>query len=262
LSASSESRRLRVATYNVHRCRGLDGRTRPTRVAGVLREIGADVLALQEVWSVTGGARERDQARFLADELGLNVIEGENRQWKGGSYGNVVLSRFPMHSVKNYDLSVEGRERRGCLHIDVEVGGTVLHVFNVHLGTAFLERRHQGRLLARPEILLNDELEGPRLMLGDFNEWTPGLVTRTLGTHLRSVDIVKHLRRRRTYPGFLPFLHLDHIYHDDDLVLRSLKLHRSRTALVASDHLPLIADFELAGEPRRGRASREKAAAR
>jgi endonuclease/exonuclease/phosphatase family metal-dependent hydrolase len=126
-------------------------------------------------------------------------------------------------------------------------------VFNVHLGTAFLERRHQGRLLARPEILLNDELAGPRLMLGDFNEWAPGLTTRLLGTHLKSVDIRRHLRRRRTYPGFFPLLHLDHIYHDDELLLRSLKLHRSRTALVASDHLPLIAEFALASPSARRR---------
>ncbi len=240
---------MRVVTYNVHRCRGLDGRVRPARVAAVLREVEADIIALQEVLSITRGPREKDQARYLAEELGLNHLIGENRRHRGGAFGNVVLSRFPMRSVKNYDLSVVGRERRGCLHIDVDLGGAIVHVFNVHLGTAFLERRHQGRMLARPEILLNDELEGPRLMLGDFNEWAPGLTTRLLGSHLKSVDIRRHLRRRRTYPGVFPVLHLDHIYHDEELVLRSLKLHRSRTALVASDHLPLIADFTLAHEP-------------
>jgi endonuclease/exonuclease/phosphatase family metal-dependent hydrolase len=254
LSASSErDSRVRVVTYNVHRCRGLDGRVRPARIAAVLREVGADIIALQEVLSVAAGPREKDQARYLADELGLNYLIGENRRHRGGAFGNVVLSRFPMRSVKNYDLSVVGRERRGCLHIDVDLGDAVVHVFNVHLGTAFLERRHQGRLLARPEILLNDELAGPRLMLGDFNEWAPGLTTRLLGTHLKSVDIRRHLRRRRTYPGFFPLLHLDHIYHDDELLLRSLKLHRSRTALVASDHLPLIAEFALASPSARRR---------
>jgi endonuclease/exonuclease/phosphatase family metal-dependent hydrolase len=141
---------------------------------------------------------------------------------------------------------VEGYERRGCLHIDVDVGGAMVHVFNVHLGTDFLERRHQGRRLADVEILRQAGLTGPRLLLGDFNEWTPGLTTRLLGSHLKSVDIKKHLRRRRTYPGVLPFMHLDHIYHDDTLELQNLTLHRTRKALVASDHLPLIAEFRVA----------------
>jgi endonuclease/exonuclease/phosphatase family metal-dependent hydrolase len=147
---------------------------------------------------------------------------------------------------------VQGYERRGCLHIDVDVEDVVLHIFNVHLGTDYMERRHQGRRLVGAEILLNRRLNGPRLMLGDFNEWAPGLATRLLNSHLRSVDIKKHLKRTRTYPGLVPFLHLDHIYHDEELELRKLSLHRSRTALVASDHLPLVADFKLVAARRPG----------
>lgn len=239
---------LRVATYNVHRCRGMDGRVRPARIAKVLREVGADVVALQEVVSATDQSHEEDQAGYLATALGMHAQLGENRKMRGAAYGNVVLSRFPMRRVENYDLSVEGYERRGCLHIDVDVEGLVLHVFNVHLGTDNTERRHQGRRLVGADILLNRRLNGPRLMLGDFNEWAPGLATKLLKSHLRSVDIKKHLRRSRTYPGVLPFLHLDHIYHDDELDLSKLSLHRSRTALVASDHLPLVADFRLVGK--------------
>lgn len=239
-------RHLRVVTYNVHRCRGIDGRVRPARVAAVLREVDADVVALQEVLSVASDAPEANQAEFLARETGMHWQLGENRRLRGGAYGNVVLSRFPMRRVDNYDLSVKGYERRGCLHIDVEVEGTVLHLFNVHLGTDYLERRHQGRQLIGAEILLNRELNGPRLMLGDFNEWARGLTTQLLSTHLKSVDIRRHLRRSRTYPGLMPVLHLDHIYHDEDLELRKLTLHRTRKALLASDHLPLVADFRLA----------------
>lgn len=237
---------LRVVTYNVHRCCGLDGRTRPARIVEVLREVSADIIALQEVVSREDGTAEKNQARYIAETLGVNYLLGENRKLRGAAYGNVVLSRFPIRVVKNYDLSIEGYERRGCLHIDVAVEEAVVHVFNVHLGTDFLERRHQGRRLADVEILRQAGLTGPRLLLGDFNEWTPGLTTRLLGSHLKSVDIKKHLRRRRTYPGVLPFMHLDHIYHDDTLELEALKLHRTRKALVASDHLPLIADFRLA----------------
>lgn len=238
---------LRVATYNIHRSKGLDGRVRPDRVAKVLKEIGADIVALQEVVCLPGGAApEDDQAHFIARAIGADFLFGENRKLWGGAYGNVVLSRLPMRSVKNHDISVRGRERRGVLHIDVDIAPrTILHVFNVHLGTAFLERRKQGRQLAGLDILLNRDLKGPRLVLGDFNEWAPGLTTRLLRGHLTSVDILKHLRRRRTYPGVLPLLHLDHIYHDDALELTALTLHRTRTALVASDHLPLVADFKV-----------------
>ena len=245
---------LRVVTYNVHRCKGLDGRVRPDRVAKVLKEIDADIVALQEVVCIPGGEPEGDQAHYIAREIGADFLFGENRKLWGGAYGNVVLSKLPMRTVKNHDLSVRGRERRGCLHVDVELQGRVLHVFNVHLGTAFLERRKQGRQLAGLDILLNNELKGPRLLLGDFNEWAPGLTTKLLRAHMQSVDIKKHLRRRSTYPGVLPMFHLDHIYHDESMEVVGLTLHRTRTALVASDHLPLIAELKLLPPPAKSRA--------
>ena len=237
---------LRIVTYNVHRCRGIDNRERPGRIVDVLREVDADVIALQEVLSISGATPEKDQAQFIAEELGLNHIAGENRKLKGGSYGNVVLSRFPLRLVRNHDISVRARERRGCLHTDVDVAGAdTVHVFNVHLGTAYLERRHQGRRLVEEEILSNQELKGARIMLGDFNEWTRGLTTRLLRAHLKSVDVKNYLQRAKTFPGLLPVLHLDHIYFEDRLELKGLTVHRTRKALVASDHLPLVADFGL-----------------
>jgi len=121
----------------------------------------------------------------------------------------------------------------------------VLHVYNVHLGTSFLERRQQARRLLDKAILHSDDHDGPRILLGDFNEWTRGLASRLLAEHFQSADLRLTLGRQRTYPGVLPFLHLDHIYYDDALTLESARLHRSRTALVASDHLPIVADFHL-----------------
>lgn len=237
---------MRIVTYNIHKCRGLDRREHPARIVEVLRETEADIIALQEVLSIEGRERERNQAQFIAEELGMNYHLGENRRLHGGAYGNVILSRLPVRKAHNYDITWRGRERRGCLRADILVEkNALLHVFNIHLGTAFVERRHQARKLVSDEILDSEELKGARVVLGDFNEWTRGLATRLLASHLESADVRHHLRRARTYPGVLPFLHLDHIYYDATLELKKLTLHKTRTALMASDHLPLIADFQI-----------------
>jgi endonuclease/exonuclease/phosphatase family metal-dependent hydrolase len=239
-------RPVRVATYNVHKCVGIDGRERPDRIAAVLEEVGADVIALQEVLSVEGGAPELDQARYLAGRLGYHHAIGEARELRGGRYGNVVLSRYPMRIVCNHDITVRGRERRAVLHMDVEVDGCgTLHVFNVHLGTSFVERRHQGRRLVDQQVLLNHDLKGAKIVLGDFNEWTPGLTSQLMAAHLKSVDVQSYFRRRHTYPGVFPFLNLDHIYYDERLTLEHLLVHRTRLSVMASDHLPLVADFRV-----------------
>jgi endonuclease/exonuclease/phosphatase family metal-dependent hydrolase len=241
-----EVEQLRIVTYNVHKCRGLDRRVSPSRVVEVLREIDADIVALQEVLNLSTGVRTDDQADYIAQELGLELRFGENRTLKGGAYGNVVLSRFPIIAAYNYDISVVGRERRGCLRTDVALGhARVLHIYNAHLGTSYFERRRQGKRLLEEEILSTDQIPGPRILLGDFNEWTRGLTSQLLAAHFRSVDIRDHLGRARTYPGVLPFMHLDHIYFDEALALESASLHRSRTALIASDHLPILANFRL-----------------
>lgn len=235
---------VRIATYNIHKCRGLDRRVRPARIVRVLRELAADVIALQEVVSIHG-QDEQDQARFIAAELGYHYRLGENRRLYGGAYGNLLLSRFPLRAIRNHDITVDRREQRGCLRADIDVEETTLHVFNVHLGTSFFERRQQIQTLIGSGILHSSELEGVRIVLGDFNEWTRGLTSRLLSAHFQSVDLRTHLGRSRTYPGLIPFLHLDHIYFDAGLKLERLMLHRSRTALIASDHLPLVADFHL-----------------
>lgn len=246
-------RSIRIVTYNTHKCRGIDGLIRPNRIVDVLGETGGDVVALQEVLSRAGPARTDDQARFIAEELGLNYVMGTNRRHRGGLYGNVVLSRFPIRMMRNYDLSQVGREERGCLRADIALDELLLHIFNVHLGTGFEERRHQGRLMTG-ELLNDVELAAPRIVMGDFNEWTRGLATRLLSAHLESADVQRHFRWRRTYPGMLPLLHLDHIYYDRELKLEKLIVHCSRRALVASDHLPLVADIAVpsTGENKNG----------
>jgi endonuclease/exonuclease/phosphatase family metal-dependent hydrolase len=241
-----EINRFRVATYNIHKCVGIDRILRPARIVEVLRELDADIVGLQEVLCVQGQESDDDQAHFLARELGMDFRLGENRQLRGGAYGNVVLSRLPMITARNHDISVEGREQRGCLRVDIDLQGRQpLHIYNVHLGTSFVERRHQARKLLHEDILKNSDHIGPRVLLGDFNEWTRGLASRLLHEHFQNADLRLHLGRARTYPGVMPFLHLDHIYFDESLELLEARLHRSRTALVASDHLPIVADFRV-----------------
>jgi endonuclease/exonuclease/phosphatase family metal-dependent hydrolase len=240
---------IRVATYNIHKCRGMDGRTRPQRVAEVLRELDVDVIALQEVVSLAGGKREQNQAQFLADAVGFEFRIGETRKLRGAAYGNVVLSRFPVKEVEVYELPAARREPRGCIRCDLEIGhGRVVHVFNIHLGTGYLERRRQAQMLISREILRSPRVRHSRLVVGDFNEWTRGLVSRVLQQEFESVDIELHLQRKRTYPGMLPLMHLDHMYFDRELSLEKFLLHRSRMALMASDHLPLVAEFRVNGK--------------
>ncbi len=239
------SKTFRIATYNIHKCKGLDLRVSPRRIADVLREIDADIIALQEVVSVENGAARENQAQFIAGELDFEFRVGENRRHRGGAYGNVLLSRFPILEDVNFDITVPGREPRGCQQVDVKIEREkFLRVFNVHLGTSFFERREQVKRLLAAEILNRGHF-APRIMLGDFNEWTRGLTSKLLKAHFRPPDLPEHLSRKRTYPGFLPFLYLDHIYYDDHLEIENAFVHRSRAALIASDHSPLVADFRL-----------------
>jgi endonuclease/exonuclease/phosphatase family metal-dependent hydrolase len=127
--------------------------------------------------------------------------------------------------------------------VDVSVDGAALHIYNVHLGTAILERRHQATRLA--SLVSDRHVTGPKLVLGDFNEWMRGLATALLSSRLRSVDLRTFVRRRRTYPGLFPILHLDHIYYAGRVEVVHIELPRTRLALVASDHLPLVADVKL-----------------
>jgi len=230
--------RLRVATYNIHRCRGLDGLTRPQRIIDVLRLIDADVIALQEV--IGASQAHGGQAEELGAALGMGWVMASTRQHRGHLFGNVVMSRLPIAHHTQYDLSYRSCEPRCVLRADVQVGRQPLHIFNVHLGTALLERRYQaGRLAA----FVNDHrVTGAKIVLGDFNEWLKGHTTRMLNHSMKSVDLRAFLRRRRTYPGVFPMLHLDHIYYDGLLEVVGVELPRTRLTLAASDHLPLVAE--------------------
>jgi endonuclease/exonuclease/phosphatase family metal-dependent hydrolase len=234
-------RTFRIATYNIHKGRGMDGRVQIQRIFRVLREVEADIVALQEVINHQQRAPEEHQACYLAEELGYFYSVGETRRHRGGVYGNVTLSRWKFDKSCHIDLSVAGREPRGALRTDIRVGQELLHVFNVHLGTAMRERQAQARMI--DELLLKAiDVPGHRIVMGDFNDWNHGLVTKTLSSEFHLTDLAEHLPRTRGYPALLPLVHLDHIYLDHELRIEKARFHRNRLSLVASDHLPLVAE--------------------
>ena len=237
---------LRVATYNIHKGRGLDQKVQIGRIAEVLREIDGDIIALQEVLTIEGKKTQDHQACFIAREMGFHYRIGENRRLQGGAYGNVTLSRFPLIHTHDYDITQPGREERGCLRTDLQIApNRVLHVYNLHLGTSSRERHYQARKLFDSGILKPASRAGPRIVLGDFNEWISGLTSRLMKDHFNSIPVRPLLGRSRTYPGFFPLVHLDHIYFDGALDVVKVAVHRSRGALVASDHIPIIVDFQV-----------------
>jgi endonuclease/exonuclease/phosphatase family metal-dependent hydrolase len=229
---------FRIATYNIHKCRGLDWKESPARVLSVINEVAADVIALQEIFA--------NQVSYFCNHLQVFHYFGVARKLAGREYGNVLFSRFPLAESRSYDLTVKRREPRQCLRTDLNLeADKILHIFAVHLGTSFFERRHQAQKLLSPEILRDPTLNGPRILLGDFNEWTRGRVTQALSQDLQSADLRLHAGRRRTYPGVLPFWHLDHVYYDKELQLNRFQIHKTQISLIASDHLPLVAEFKL-----------------
>jgi endonuclease/exonuclease/phosphatase family metal-dependent hydrolase len=232
---------LRVATYNIHRCRGLDGRTRPQRIAAVLKSIDADVVALQEV--IGPGPSDGGHAEEIGALLGMGWVMAPARQLRGRQFGNAVLSRLPIAQHLEHDLSWKTCEARRMQRVDIASPAGTLHLYNVHLGTAILERRHQAQRLAA--IVCDRHTSGPKLVLGDFNEWMRGLATNLLSEKLNSVDLRNYLKRKRTYPGLFPILHLDHIYYAGRVEIVGIDLPRTRLSLVASDHLPLVADVRI-----------------
>ncbi|MCI0547931.1 MAG: endonuclease/exonuclease/phosphatase family protein [Candidatus Rokubacteria bacterium] len=230
--AGRRSAILSVASYNIHRGRGLDRRTDLPRIAEVLREIDADVIGLQEV--------HEPQLGVLAEALGMSAVMGVTRPGQLGPYGNGVLSRLAIRATQTFDLSHRLREPRGGVRVDLSVAGYTLHLFNVHFGLALRERAVQvTRLVA--EHILASAITGPRVVLGDLNEWFPGRVGRTLRRELLGP------RMRRTHPAPMPLFPLDRIYWCRAVEADLFRVHRSPLARIASDHLPVVARLRIAG---------------
>ena len=243
---------LRVITYNIHKAIGVDRRFRPERITDILRHYDADIVTLQEVDEGAPRSRELNLAKELAEAAGYpHFALGHNVSLRKGFYGNATLSRFPILRERNIDLSVaESWIRRGCQHTTLELNGTGQHleVFNLHLGLTLRERRKQVELLKRSAELSGVDPETPVLVAGDFNDWRSRLQT----TFTNGLGFGCATARRRgpyqcipTYPSFSPQGGLDRIYHRGPLKLLSAHSCRLKIARMASDHLPIVAEFQV-----------------
>jgi endonuclease/exonuclease/phosphatase family metal-dependent hydrolase len=241
-------------TYNIHRAIGVDRRFRPDRILRVSKHHHPDVLLLQEVDEGVPRSREVDLARELASLLGYpHYAVGHNVSLRKGRYGNATLSRFPILRERNIDLTVERRKRRGCQHTRIRAESPrgrprEFDVFNLHLGLSAHERARQVGRLYRSGEFASLEPHVPCLLAGDFNDWrsllhpifTEILSFRCATQHPHRLD-----RAIRTYPAFSPRGGLDRIYYRGPMRVLASRTCRLRVSRVASDHLPVVADFEL-----------------
>jgi endonuclease/exonuclease/phosphatase family metal-dependent hydrolase len=225
---------ITVASYNIHGGIGVDRRRDIDRIAAVIAEMDPDVIGLQEVIRAEGPPAA-DQPAYLATTLGMTMVMGATRPLGTGSFGNTILTRLPLIASIPHDLSHGRFEPRGCLRADVSADRVTVHFFNCHLGRRFKERREQLTLLG--DLLAFTDIQGPRVLVGDLNEWHRGPITRGLRRQFPSPVS----RVCRTYPSSFPIFALDRIYWDVDLEGRGIRAHRSRLARVASDHLPVLA---------------------
>lgn len=231
---------LTLASYNIHSGIGTDGKFDLRRVADVLQETGADVIALQEVGDFRGRTNNADHPEDLASMLGLHMAYGPNVIRDGRRYGNAILSRLPIARSRNYDLSVAGREPRGALRCDLQLeGGRQLHVFCVHLGLRVGERRRQEALLLSADILRDAVRQDPVIVCGDFNYWRNGSVPALVRNAIHdAAQVLGH--GTRTYPSRWPMFRLDRVFVDNNVEPLRLSAHRTPASQAASDHLPLV----------------------
>lgn len=230
---------LRVASYNIHSCVGIDRRCRPARIAAVLRELDCDVVALQEVDNSPGIEEDSKQLDYLSNAVEMASIPGLRIVRHAGEYGNAVLTKLPIISVQRHDLSYSRYEPRGALDVVLDLAGRHLRVIATHLGLARSERHIQWQRML--PLLAAQEQSLPLVLLGDMNEWYRG------SQMLREVNqILGEAPAPVAFPSYAPCLALTRIWVRPRHALQAVAVHRSETARRASDHLPLRALISVA----------------
>lgn len=223
---------MRIATYNIYDCIGRDGRFDPARIATVLTELDADLIALQEVTLDSAG----DLVGRFEQATGLQGIDGTLFERGVGRYGNLILTRHRVLETRLHDISAVGREQRGVIEALLDVDGTALKVFAMHLGLKGVERRSQIRHLAT----LVDDATPAALLMGDFNIWGLPVLLRQLS----SADF-RHtaVRSFPTWPW--PLFAIDRLLARPPEVVSQCRRYDSPLAHIASDHFPIVAELTI-----------------
>ncbi len=254
-AANAERSSIRVVTYNIHACVGVDRRYDPGRIAAVLQEVDADIACLQEVDVRRGAKLQGDQAAYLAEATGCQVILGAGPRGHRGRFANAILTRFPVAAARAIDLAVSDYEPRAALDAELIIDSRTLRVLATHFGLHAGERRLQAsRLIAALDEppTSGHRAERAVLLVGDLNEW------RGRSGGIRALDrCLGPSAVRPTFPSWMPVLPLDRIYADGPAVLRNVHVYRSPLARLASDHLPLVGSlWWTEGRTRRDRPAR------
>jgi endonuclease/exonuclease/phosphatase family metal-dependent hydrolase len=238
---------LRVATYNVHGCVGMDRQRSESRVAEVIASMSADVVGLQELDSGRKRSAAIDQAAEIARQLGWKHVFHPAMRDGDEQYGNAIISRYPLTLKRAIELPGTGtwfcREQRVAIWTEAETNLGAVQIVNTHFGLGRNERIQQANYLASAELLGSVAADTPLVLLGDLNSVRSSPGYRILAKHLRDVrTLVGSGGAFRTFPTKFPSLGVDHIFLNAALGATTLQVHRAPPARVASDHYPLVAD--------------------
>jgi len=245
---------VRLLTYNVHRCVGVDRVLDVGRVAEVIAAQSPDIVALQELdvgRARTGGV---DQAHRLAQRLGMAFRFHAALKVEEELYGDAILTAAPERLVKAGPLPGHPRfrrlEPRGALWVGIEAEGVELQVINTHLGLVPLEQRLQAAALAGPDWLGAAPAGAPLILAGDFNATSRALAYRLLASKLTEARrAARTARAAPTFPSSLPMLAIDHVFVGRGVEVQSVRTPLDPLSRSASDHLPLVVDFRLSAPP-------------
>jgi endonuclease/exonuclease/phosphatase family metal-dependent hydrolase len=243
---------FRILTYNVHRCVGVDRRLDVGRVAAVIAAEAPDIVALQEVDVGRTRTNRVDQAHDLARRLGMVSRFHAAFAVEEEQFGDAILTAHPERLIKAAPLPGYARiprlEPRGALWVAIEpVAGQEVQVITTHLGLVPREQQIQASALAGEDWLAAAERRDPLILLGDLNATQRTLVHRTLASRLDDAHALRPQGQARvaTFPASLPMLRIDHVFVSGGITVTSLRVAASPLARVASDHLPLVMDFQL-----------------
>ena len=241
----------RIVTYNVHRCVGNDRRLDVGRIAEVLARLKPDIVALQELdvgRARTGGV---DQAHEIARRLDMACHFHAALKVEEELYGDAILTCYPETLIQVGPLPGHPRigalEPRGALWVEVEIDGKTVQVINTHLGLVPREQQIQATHLAGESWAEHPRCRGAKILLGDFNATGASVVYRTLTHRLAAARNLAPTRQpSSTFPSQLPVLHIDHLFVSPEIEVKAVFAPYDPLTRLASDHLPLVMDFELA----------------